>query len=331
MKFAVLGNGAWGVALARLLLNNGHEVLLWGIDPELTDDINNNHRLSRYFKDVVLPENLRSTTSLSEAMKGAEAILFTVPTFAVRDVATKAAELITTKVHVVTGAKGFETKTHKRMSETLREVIPESKRYPIVSIIGPGHAEEVVLEGLTGVTATSVDLEEASLIQKIFSNKYFRVYTNTDEIGAEYAVAVKNTIAIASGILKGLNFGDNARAALITRGLAEIQRLGVKMGGNPLTFLGLTGIGDLVVTCYSFHSRNFQAGYAIGKADGAEEFLKNNKTTVEGINTAKVVTEIARELGIEMPISEAVYEVLFNNKKPSDLVSALMGRPLKSE
>lgn len=331
MKFAVLGNGSWGVALAKLLLSNGHEVILWGIDPELTEDINNNHRLSRYFKDIVLPEDLRSTTSLDTALADAEAVLFTVPTFAVRDVATKVAKIIKTRIHVVTGAKGFEAKTHKRMSEVLREVIPAELRYPIVSIIGPSHAEEVVECGLTGVTATSIDLEEASLIQKVFSNNYFRVYTNTDEVGAEYAVAVKNTIAIASGILKGLNFGDNARAALITRGLAEIQRLGVKMGGNPLTYQGLTGIGDLVVTCYSFHSRNFQAGYEIGKADNAEEFLKNNKTTVEGMNTAKVVTELARELGIEMPISEAVYEVLFCKKKPSDLVSALMGRPLKAE
>jgi len=332
MRFAVLGNGAWGVALAKLLVLNGNKVKLWGIEKELTDDINNNHRLSRYFpSDVKLPMELTSTTDLAEALKDAEALVMTVPTFAMRNVANQVNELLTNKVHIITGAKGFELSTHKRMSEVLRESIDESKRYEIVSLIGPSHAEEVVCCGVTLITATSIDIDEANLIQKTFSNSFFRVYTNSDEIGAEYAAAIKNTIAIASGIMKGMNLGDNARAALMTRGIAEIKRFGMKMGGKSETFSGLAGIGDLVVTCNSLHSRNFQAGLAIGKADSAEEFLKNNKTTVEGINTAKVVTEMAEKIGIEMPICKAVYEVIYEGKRPSQLLYGLMDRPLKSE
>lgn len=331
MKIAVLGNGAWGTALAQLLYDNQEEVLLWGLEQELSDDINQNHRLSRYFPAVELPSGLHSTTDLAEALRGAEVLVFCVPTFALRSVANKIKPLLDQKTHIVTGAKGFELDTHKRMSEVLREEIPENDRFPIVSLIGPSHAEEVIRRQLTAVTATSLELEEAKFVQKLFSNSYFRVYTNTDEIGAEYSVAIKNTIAIASGILKGLGYGDNSRAALITRGLAEMARLGVKKGGEASTYLGLAGLGDLVVTCNSVHSRNFQAGLRIGEADSAEEFLKNNKTTVEGIRTAKAVTEIAETIGIEMPITRAVYEVLYQGRRPSELINALMGRPLKKE
>lgn len=332
MKIAVLGNGAWGATLAQLLLDNGQQVALWGREPELSADINKNHRLTRYFPaSVELREDLSSTTELPEAVAGAEALLFAVPTVAIRSVAEAVKPLLRAKVHVITTAKGFELGTHKRMSEVLREVLPAAVRYPIVSLIGPSHAEEVVRRQLTAITATSLDQNEAALVQKLFSNLYFRVYTNSDEIGAEYSVAIKNTIAIASGILKGQGYGDNARAALITRGLAEMARLGVKKGGEFATYLGLTGLGDLVVTCNSVHSRNFQAGVAIGEADGAAEFLRTNLTTVEGIRTAKSVVEMAAELQIEMPIANAVYQVLYENRRPSELINDLMGRPLKKE
>lgn len=332
MKIAVLGNGAWGVALARVLIDNGNDVMLWGIEQVLTDDINNNHRLTRYFgNDVELPTGMKSTTDLKEALKGAETVLFTVPTFAMHDVAKEVNELLEDRVHIITGAKGFELQTHKRMSQVLRDSIDVSKRYDIVSLIGPSHAEEVVKGEVTLITATSLNLDEATFAQNLFSNKYFRVYTNDDEVGAEYASAIKNSIAIASGVMKGLKLGDNARAALITRGIAEIKRFGMKMGGRSETFSGLTGIGDLVVTCYSQYSRNFQAGYAIGLADSAKEFLRTNKTTVEGINTAKVITEMAKELDIDMPICQAVYEVINNNRRPSEMIDMLMNRKLKTE
>ncbi len=332
MKFAILGNGAWGTALGRVLLDNNHDVVLWGIEKELSDDINNNHRLTRYFgNEVELPHNMHSTTDLKEALDGAEAIVMTVPTFAIRNVAVEANKLLTKKVHIITGAKGFELKTHKRMSEVLRESFDEDKRYEIVSLIGPSHAEEVVKGCVTLITATSVDLKEAELVQKAFSNSFFRVYTNDDEIGAEYASAIKNAIAIASGIMKGLNFGDNARAALMTRGLAEMKRFGLKMGGKSDTFSGLAGIGDLEVTCNSLFSRNFQAGYSIGKANSAEEFLKNNKTIVEGINTAQVITEMAKELKVEMPICEIVNDIMTNKIKPTEAYDQLMKRDLKNE
>lgn len=332
MKFAVLGNGAWGTALARLLYLNHQEVILWGIDKNLSDDINNNHKLTKYFQDsVILPEKLKSTTNLNEAVKNADALVFTIPTFAVRNVASEAQKYISKKVHIVTGAKGFEPVTLKRMSEVLREKITEEKRYEIVSLIGPSHAEEVIKDMLTAVTSTCVDLNEAKLIQQIFSNKFFRVYTNTDEIGAEYCAAIKNTIAIASGILEGLNYGDNARAALVTRSLAELYRLVTRIGGKFETLSGLAGLGDLMVTCNSYHSRNFQVGLAIGKANEAKTYLSHNTLTAEGIKTAESLYFLAKKYNIEMPICHAVYEVLYLDKKPSDLIDELMGRPLKSE
>ena len=215
--------------------------------------------------------------------------------------------------------------------EVIREEIPSDLRHEVVSLIGPGHAEEVILKLLTCITATSIDEEAGRFIQKLFATPYFRVYVQTDEIGAEYGVAIKNAIAIASGISQGIGMGDNAKAALATRGLVEMIRFGTKFGGKFETFMGLTGIGDLMVTCNSVHSRNYQAGYEIGKLNSAKEFLSNNKKTVEGIRTAKIIYEIAKENNIEMPIIESVYAVLFEDKKPNEAVYQLMTRELKKE
>ncbi len=201
----------------------------------------------------------------------------------------------------------------------------------VVSLIGPSHAEEVVEGLLTVINAVCKNDESAKIVQETFSNSYFRVYRNTDVVGAEIGVALKNIIALASGVLSGLGQGDNARAALMTRGLAEIVRYGTHFGGNLETYLGLTGVGDLIVTCTSVHSRNFQAGYQIGKANDAKEFLKNNQKTVEGIRSAEIVYHVAKEKGISMPIVNEVYATLFENKKPSDAILDLMGRELKSE
>ena len=217
------------------------------------------------------------------------------------------------------------------MSEVIKKAVSKDKLKDVVSLIGPSHAEEVVIGLMTCVNAVCENDASAKVIQETFSNDAFRVSRNTDVIGAEIGVALKNVMAIASGILTGLGQGDNARAALMTRGLAEIARYGVAMGGKAETYLGLDGVGDLIVTCTSYHSRNFTAGLEIGKANSAEEFLKNNKRTVEGVRCAKVVYEEALKHGISMPITDQVYKVLFEGKKPSIALSELMSRELKAE
>ena len=334
MKIAILGTGSWATALSQVLVDNGHETLMYGISQEEIDDINLNHQNSRYFKDVKVDEKIRATNNLEETIKDASYILITVPTSAVRSTLEKVKPLLKQKVTVINASKGFDLTTKKRISETIREVLDENERYEVVSLIGPSHAEEVVIRQLTTVCSVSLDIDRAKDVQELFSNMYFRVYSHDDEIGAEYGVALKNVIAIAAGTIAGLGYGDNTRAALITRGLAEMTRFGVKKGGQAETYLGLTGIGDLIVTCSSKHSRNFMAGYQIGLADGAEEFMKNNKKTVEGIRTCKVIYEDFKENyypDLQMPIVDAIYAVLYRGVKPSDAIQVLMLRELKQE
>lgn len=332
MKCCVLGTGTWGSALAQVLCDNGHQVVAYGIEESEVNDINLNHKNSRYFgDDVVFSCEFKATLSLEEAMKDAEVYVLAVPTFAIRGLLNKMKPLIQGKPYFVSVAKGFDPSTLMRMSDVVRDIIPSSMRQEVVSLIGPGHAEEVVVRKLTAITSTCVNEETAKVIQTLFANPYFRVYVQTDEIGAEYGVAIKNAIAIASGITQGIGMGDNAKAALATRGLVEMIRFGTKMGGKQSTFIGLTGIGDLMVTCNSVHSRNYQAGYEIGKCGSASEFLKNNKKTVEGIRTAEIVYNIAKQHNIDMPIVNGVYEVLFNDRNPQEVVYELMTRELKKE
>lgn len=333
MKIAVLGTGSWATALSLVLTDNQHQVALYGICQEEIDDINLRHQNSKFFKDVILPDSIQATNHLQEVISGARYILVTVPTQFVRQVLTDAKPYLSQKVTIINAAKGFDLSTGKRMSETIREVISDNQRYEVASLIGPSHAEEVICRQLTTVSAVSLDLNVAKDVQKLFSNAYFRVYTQSDEIGAEYGVALKNVIAIASGAIAGLGYGDNTRAALMTRGLAEMTRFGVRKGGQAETYLGLTGIGDLIVTCSSVHSRNFMAGYEIGKADGAQAFMQNNHKTVEGVRTCKVMYEDlkAHYPDIEMPITEAIYRVLYEDAKPSEVIASLMLRDLKQE
>ena len=332
MKIGILGTGSWATGLATVLTDNGHEVLMYGISQEEIQVINVNHRNSKYFPDVELSTALRATDQLEAAIAGAEFILITIPTQFVRSVLKQVYPLLHHPVTFINASKGFDDEKNQRISVTIREVIPAHLRHEVVSLIGPSHAEEVVIRQLTTICAVSLDMEEAKKVQHLFSNEYFRVYRNNDEVGAEYGVALKNVIALASGAIAGLGYGDNTRAALITRGLAEMVRYGLKKGGQFETYLGLTGIGDLIVTCSSVHSRNFQAGYAIGKADGAADFLAHNQTTVEGIRTCRVVYEDLKNYpGLEMPITEAIYKVLYENKKPSEVIRSLMLRDLKEE
>lgn len=330
MKISVLGSGSWGCALAQILLRNGHDVVVWGIDESEVNDINLNHQNSKYFKDVFLDENLKATTDMNQ-IAGSEALLLAVPSMAIENVMEKAEKICDQPFYVINVAKGFHPVTHERMSVVIKNAVSKEKLRDVVSLIGPSHAEEVVIGLMTCVNAVCENEESAKVIQEVFSNESFRVYRNTDVIGAEIGVALKNVMAIASGVLTGLGQGDNARAALMTRGLAEIARYGVAMGGKAETYLGLDGVGDLIVTCTSHHSRNFTAGLEIGKANSAENFLNNNKRTVEGVRCAKVVYEEAKKHGISMPITDQVYAVLYEGKKPSCALNELMSRELKAE
>lgn len=330
MKTAVIGSGSWGTALAQVLADNGQEVTVYGIEQEQIDDINNNHENSRFFPGVRLNPAVKATTDL-DVVKDADVIVMAVPSAAIASLAEKISPLMKDDTIVVNVAKGFAPGTNERMSDAIRHSIAPEKLSSVVSLIGPSHAEEVVERQLTSIDAVSQKEEDARKVQELFSNDYMRIYTGTDEVGSELGAAVKNVMAIASGILAGLGYKDNTRAALITRGLQEMIRFGTHFGGQPQTFIGLTGIGDLIVTCSSENSRNFSAGKIIGWENSVDRFLRDNTKTVEGIRTVKIVHELAEQNHIDMPICEEVYQILYEGKEPSACASDLMLRELKSE
>jgi len=330
MKIALLGAGAWGTSIASLFADNGHQVVMYGHNPQ-HNDINLIHRNTPVFPDVVLSNLISFSFSLPETINDADIIVFSVPSKSYRSVAKDVSLLLKKKVHIISTAKGFDPTSFERLSIVLREEIPEKKRFPIVTLIGPSYASEVIKGLMTCVTAVSVKEEEAKFVQKVMSGPHFRVYTNNDEIGSECSAALKNVMAIGAGILIGLGEGENARAALVTRGLKEIMRFGLSLGGKTQTFYGLTGIGDLLLTCNSMKSRNFNLGYQIGKSDDALSVLKNNTKTCEGVDTSKYAYLMSKKLGIEMPITEAVYKILFESTTPSLASRSLMARELKPE
>lgn len=330
MKTVVIGSGSWGTGLAQALADKQEDVIIYGLDEAEINDINSNHRNTKYFPEVKLNETLRGTTDIN-VVKDADVIVLSVPSIAIESVCKQIAQIVKKKVIVVNTAKGFHPVTNGRMSDVIRNAMPKDCLSSVVSLIGPSHAEEVVIRLLTTICAVSLNEEDAKAVQHLFSNEYLRVYRGNDEIGSEIGVAVKNAIALASGMLAGLGYGDNTRAALMTRGLAEMIRFGTAMGGRMETFIGLTGIGDLIVTCTSQHSRNFQAGFTIGKEGSAKHFLETNKKTVEGIRTAKIVYELAQEKGIDMPIVSEIYRVIYEEKDPVQSAKDLMMRDLKAE
>ena len=332
MRITIIGTGTWGTALAQVLADNGHPTLLYGKDIAQINDINNHHRNRRYFDEsVTLSTAITATDNLHVALEQANIILLAVPSFAVRNVLQDIAEVINKKTLFINVAKGFDPHSKMRFSQLIKTIIPKPYYGGLVTLIGPSHAEEVIKRQLTLISATAKKVKLAETVSNLFANTYFRVYIQRDEIGAEVGGAIKNVIAIASGVITGLKLGDNARAALVTRGLAEMMRLGKVLGGKFKTYTGLTGLGDLMVTCYSSHSRNYQAGVKIGQANSAEQFLKENKTTVEGIPFAKIAYEIGKKFHLSLPIIESVYAVLYEQKRPSDLIKGLMNRPLKVE
>lgn len=332
IKATVLGTGSWASALSQALLDNGHDVMMYGVDAGEIEDINVNHRNSRYFPDVVLPDAMRATGDAALAMEGCELLLITVPTKFVASALRTVKPYVKPGTIVINASKGFDPDTNARMSDTIRAVLGDCGIRSVASIIGPSHAEEVILRMPTAICAVSTDIDCARRVQEIFSNDNLRLYINDDEIGAEYGVAMKNVIALASGMMAGLGIGDNGRAALVTRGIAEMTRFGVAKGGRKETYMGLTGIGDLVVTCFSPHSRNYQAGLTIGSDDSAERFFRENTRTVEGVYSCKVIYEdLLANYDFEMPIIGSVYEILFRGGKPSVIVRELMRRPLVEE
>ena len=330
-KVAVLGAGSWGTALAMVLVQNGHDVTIWGHHTEQIDEINSHHTNSKYLPDIQLPLELKAAHGIKECVEDADAVLFVVPTKAIREVAKQFVEVCENKPVIIHASKGLEQQTYKRISEVLLEEIPENNRQDVVVLSGPSHAEEVAVKDVTTITAAAKDLACAEYVQKLFSNEYFRVYTNQDVIGVELGAALKNIIALGSGALHGLGYGDNARAAIMTRGLAEISRLGVAMGADPLTFIGLSGVGDLVVTCTSVHSRNWRAGDLLGKGHSLDNVLDNMGMIVEGVSTTKAAYELSRELNIEMPITETIYNVLYGDEKVENVIRQIMLREFKSE
>ncbi|WP_026694812.1 NAD(P)H-dependent glycerol-3-phosphate dehydrogenase [Peribacillus kribbensis] len=331
-KVAVIGAGSWGTALAMVLADNGHEVRLWSHKEEQAEEINERHTNAKYLPGIDLPLNIKGYSSLEEALNSSSnIIILAVPTKAIREVTgkiDKAAQAPLTIVHV---SKGIEPNSLLRISEMIEEEMSAELLKDVVVLSGPSHAEEVSLRHPTTVTVSSENSESAELIQDLFINQNFRVYTNPDIIGVEIGGALKNIIALAAGMTDGLGYGDNAKAALITRGLAEIARLGTKMGANPLTFSGLAGIGDLIVTCTSVHSRNWRAGNLLGKGHNLEEVLETMGMVVEGVRTTKAAYQLAEKYEVSMPIAHALYNVLFNNVEVHDAVDGLMNRMKKHE
>lgn len=329
-KVAVLGAGSWGTALSIVLADNNHQVRLWSHKKEQADLINETHLNNKYL-NVELPHEIKAYSNIKEAIKGVDAILIVVPSSAIREVSQKINSFIKDDVLMIHATKGIEPETSKRVSQIMSEELTSIQAKDIVVLSGPSHAEEVGLRLPTTVTVASNNIEKAEKAQHLFFNENFRVYTSDDVVGVELGGALKNIIALGAGISDGLNFGDNAKAALITRGLAEITRLGVSLGANPLSFLGLSGVGDLIVTSTSKHSRNWRAGNLIGKGHSLETVLDEMGMVVEGVRTTKAAYLFSIQKNVEMPITHALYEILYNNAEPKEIVGQLMTRSKKDE
>lgn len=329
MNIAVLGAGSWGTALADLLGQKGYEVRLWVRTPEEAEKLQNTYENSRYLPGVKLSRNIVFSCNMSFCVNGAECVICAVPSGAVNSVSKAAAEYINPEKQIfVSVSKGFEAKTKERLSQVIERNIHGIS--PVV-LSGPSHAEEVAKKLPTTNVAASKNSKNAEYVQELFMTDGFRVYTNDDIVGVELGGALKNIIALCAGVLDGMGMGDNTKAALMTRGMAEIARLGVSMGARKETFFGLTGMGDLIVTCTSMHSRNRRAGILIGQGMTAEKAMSEVKMVVEGIPATIAAYELAKDYNVDMPIVNAIYGVLFEGKNVRESVSGLMNRPKKNE
>lgn len=328
MNITVAGGGSWGTAMARLISNKGHKVSFYIRNIKVCKDIEKNKENSKYLPGAKFEKTISIYNNLKDSVKGAEIIVLAVPTSAIRSLLSPLKNFIDKDVIIVNLSKGIEVDTLDRISQVCKEILPEN---PFVALSGPSHAEEVGFDIPTTVVAASLDSHYANIIQEEFSTDTFRIYTNTDLIGVEIGGALKNIIALAAGISDGLGFGDNTKAALMTRGMYEMSKMGLALGANPHTFNGLTGMGDLIVTCTSMHSRNRRAGILIGQGKSIDQAIKEVGQVVEGIKTTKSCYELAKKYQIEMPISQSLYQVLYNNKDPKEAVNILMTRKKKEE
>ncbi|HUU02316.1 MAG TPA: NAD(P)H-dependent glycerol-3-phosphate dehydrogenase [Myxococcota bacterium] len=331
LKVGVIGAGAWGTALAHLMSDKSDDVIIWAFEPEVVSEINNDHENKTYLPGIELPENLRASADLPECLAGRDLILSVVPSHVVRKVLTAAARHIPPGVPIVSASKGIENDTMMTMSEVLEDVLPIAAHPMLAFLSGPSFAREVGLRFPTAVSVAARFEKVAGSVQEMMSGAAFRVYTTTDVTGVELGGALKNVIAIASGAADGLGLGTNTIAALITRGLAEITRLAIKMGANPLTLSGLSGMGDLVLTCWGGLSRNRTVGQKLGQGMKMEEILKDMRQVAEGVKTAKSVHFLARREQIEMPIVEIVYRMIYEDLPAQDALVGLMSRSLKKE
>lgn len=331
MKISVIGSGSWGTALSQAIVDNGHELLLYARDKKVENEINLNHTNERYLKNIILPKEVVASSDLEKVVKFGEVIVIAVPTKVMREVSEEINKYLDKDKYIIHVSKGLEVGTNKRMSEVIEDSISKEYLKGVGVLSGPSHAEELVLRNPTVVAIASKNKELTKIAQEIFHNKYFRIYVNEDIIGVEIGGALKNIIAIGCGIIDGIGYGDNAKAALLTRGLIEITRLGKKLGAKELTFLGLGGLGDLVVTGTSVHSRNYNCGYLIGKGYSLEEAIEKLDMVAEGVRTTKVCHFLAKENNIYMPITENIYKVLYEGLNIEECVKNLMARVASEE
>jgi glycerol-3-phosphate dehydrogenase (NAD(P)+) len=331
MRITVLGAGSWGTTLSILLAQNAHSVTLWSYRERYTDDIRTKRENPSFLPGIRIPERVVPTSDLLSSVQDAEMIVAAVPSQFIRSVMVRLKHLPFDKIIVVNVAKGVENGTLMTMSEMLHDTIPNLPTRSIATLSGPSHAEEVSKQIPTTVVAASVESETAKLVQSVFMAHYFRVYVSNDLRGVELGGSLKNVIAIAAGIVDGANLGDNTKAALMTRGIAEITRVGVALGAHARTFAGLSGIGDLMVTCMSRHSRNRSVGVEIGKGRKLPDILSEMVMVAEGVETARSAKELAKRTGVESPIINEVYKMLFEGKNPHDACYDLMTRDPKGE
>ncbi|MBO5460867.1 MAG: NAD(P)H-dependent glycerol-3-phosphate dehydrogenase [Ruminococcus sp.] len=325
---AVIGAGSWGTALATLLHDNGNQVTIWSIDPEEIKMINEDHEHLKKLPGVKISEEITATGDLEEAVKGKNFLVMAVPSPFTRATARKMNPYVKEGQIIVNVAKGIEEDTLMTLSEQIEQEVPQAD---VAVLSGPSHAEEVGRRLPTTCVIGAKTKKTATYLQEAFTSKVFRVYTSPDILGIELGGSLKNVIALAAGIADGLGYGDNTKAALITRGVAEISRLGVKMGGQPETFAGLTGIGDLIVTCASVHSRNRKAGFLMGQGKTMQEAMDEVQMVVEGVYSAKAAAKLAEKYGESMPIVTAINEVMFGGKSAAEAVKELMLRESRSE
>ncbi|MDW8256248.1 MAG: NAD(P)H-dependent glycerol-3-phosphate dehydrogenase [Acidobacteriota bacterium] len=330
-RVAIIGAGSWGTALSILAARRGHIVTLWSHEPEVAAAIRERRENPVYLPGALVPLQVRATTSLEEALESADVVISAIPSHVCRSIYERMRPWLHPQLIFVSATKGLEVETQMRMSEVLREVLRDRFEPRVVVLSGPSFAQEVARGDPTAVVAASYPLEYSQLVQRLLSGPSFRIYASPDVVGVEIGGAVKNVIAIGAGVVAGLGWGNNSIAALITRGLAEMTRLVVALGGRAETMAGLAGVGDLVLTCTGQLSRNRQVGIELGRGRKLSDILANMRQVAEGVRTTRAVYRLSQRLGVEMPITASIYALLYEGRDPRDVAAALMERPLKRE